>query len=318
MPPPSQLINCNNLSSCLQNLYNLLFAFLVAFAFFYFIWGAIEYLFSGISITHKETGKRKMINSIVGLILALIIPTFLYMISPDIFRLTWNIPVVTVSLEPISSPYSSRIPPRIIKRGKTIFMGYRMEDVIQIAREACQEAGFGDVAPLLAILQNETGAGIKEGVMYFDLGIEAGSRDESIERCVEMCFDRRYSHIKLYLCDNLEERRRWCEEQRNALERIAGLLNPDKVPIAPDFGMGYTQFQPTTWKAYRELENRNPWNLKDALYATAIKLKLDGFNENEYRAIQKYNRSEKYWKIYQKRRDDWRSKLKELGIDPKC
>lgn len=106
IPSPSQLINCDNLASCFQNLYNLLFSFVVAIAFIYFIFGAIEYLFSGVSVSSQEAGKRKMVNAVIGLILAMIIPVFLYMINPEIFQLTWNIPIVTVQLPDIPENFT--------------------------------------------------------------------------------------------------------------------------------------------------------------------------------------------------------------------
>lgn len=86
IPTPSQLINCNDLESCFQDLYNFFFGILVALAFVYFLWGAIEYLLSGSTFASKEAGKKKMINSIIALIITLILPVIVNWINPEIFK----------------------------------------------------------------------------------------------------------------------------------------------------------------------------------------------------------------------------------------
>jgi membrane-bound lytic murein transglycosylase B len=86
---------------------------------------------------------------------------------------------------------------------------------------------------------------------------------------------------------SIEARTQWCNNQYSALEKITSNLGLDinKVPFSPDFGIGYTQFQPTTWLQYKELKNKNPWNLEDSLYAAALKLKYDGIHDNEWKAV---------------------------------
>jgi hypothetical protein len=108
-------------------------------------------------------------------------------------------------------------------------------------------------------------------------------------------------------CYSIEARTQWCNNQYSALEKITSNLGLDinKVPFSPDFGIGYTQFQPTTWLQYKELKNKNPWDLEDSLYAAALKLKYDGINENEERAIGKYNPNPKYYEDYENKRKEW-------------
>lgn len=100
--PPSVLINCNDLASCFQALYNFLFTLLVALCLIWFVYGAFEYLFSGAGIFKKDAGKKKMTNSIIALIVTLLIPSFLWMINRNIFNITLQIPKVTAELPGIN------------------------------------------------------------------------------------------------------------------------------------------------------------------------------------------------------------------------
>jgi hypothetical protein len=139
---------------------------------------------------------------------------------------------------------------------------------------------------LLSILEQESS-------FAKDLGSNLGSKEKNIERCIEFC------DILLSLpkpkrgvaCSSIQVRTQWCNDQYSALEKITSNLGLDinKVPFSPDFGIGYTQFQPTTWLQYKELKNKNPWNLEDSLYAAALKLKYDGVHNNEREAIKRYN-----------------------------
>ena len=96
IPQPSQLINCSDLASCFQNLYNFFFAILIALAFLSFLYGAFLYLLSAGGVFQKERGKNVMKNSIIAVIIALIIPVILNMINPSIFKSKLSIPQVTV------------------------------------------------------------------------------------------------------------------------------------------------------------------------------------------------------------------------------
>jgi len=96
LPSPSQIINCQDIVSCFQAIYNFLFAIFVAMAFLYFLFGAFEYLFSGSGIYAKEKGKSRMKNSIIALIIALVLPVILNMINPYIFKAELQIPQATV------------------------------------------------------------------------------------------------------------------------------------------------------------------------------------------------------------------------------
>lgn len=100
---PAELIKCDNLANCLQNLYNLFFAILLVLAFLNFIYGAFQYLLSAGYIFKKEEGKKKMQNSLISVIIVLIIPPLLQLINPQIFEgFNIKIPLVTVILP---SPY---------------------------------------------------------------------------------------------------------------------------------------------------------------------------------------------------------------------
>jgi threonine/homoserine/homoserine lactone efflux protein len=88
-----QLLNtCTDIVSCFQTIYNLLFALLFFLSFLWFLYGAIEYLLSAGSITSKEEGKKRMINSIVAVLIAFLIPVILNMINPKIFNFQLKIP----------------------------------------------------------------------------------------------------------------------------------------------------------------------------------------------------------------------------------
>jgi hypothetical protein len=94
--PPSEFIKCTNPTSCFQAIYNFLFAILIALAFLYFLYGAFQYLLSAGGVYPKEEGKKKMINSIIAVIVALVIPIFLNMINPGIFQVKLMVPKVDV------------------------------------------------------------------------------------------------------------------------------------------------------------------------------------------------------------------------------
>ncbi|GIW67198.1 MAG: hypothetical protein KatS3mg096_066 [Candidatus Parcubacteria bacterium] len=95
---PSEYIQCTDIASCFQAIYNFFFALLIALAFLYFLWGAIQYLISGANIYPKEEGKKKMKDSIIAVIIALSVPIILNMINPDIFRAELSIPIVEARL----------------------------------------------------------------------------------------------------------------------------------------------------------------------------------------------------------------------------
>jgi hypothetical protein len=86
IPSPSQLIKGGDIIATFQNLYNLLFAILLALAFLSFIYGAFQYLLSGANIFNQQEGKSRMKNSLIALIVVLIIPVLLNLINPKIFK----------------------------------------------------------------------------------------------------------------------------------------------------------------------------------------------------------------------------------------
>ena len=98
IPQPSAIIKCTDISSCFQSLYNFFFALLIALAFLNFLYGAFQYLISAGGVFSKEEGKRRMINSVLAVIIALSVPIILNMINPEIFKAKLYIPQVTVKL----------------------------------------------------------------------------------------------------------------------------------------------------------------------------------------------------------------------------
>ncbi len=93
---PSELIKCENVSACFQALYNFLFTLFLALAFLFFVYGALEYMLSGAGIFAKDKGKKRMINSIVSVVIVLVIPVILNIINPQIFKAELQIPKVEV------------------------------------------------------------------------------------------------------------------------------------------------------------------------------------------------------------------------------
>jgi hypothetical protein len=91
-------MQCSDLSSCFQAIYNILFVILIALAFLYFLYGAFLYLLSGAGIYNKQEGKNKMQNAIYSILIALIIPVILNTINPDIFQVQLKIPQVKVQM----------------------------------------------------------------------------------------------------------------------------------------------------------------------------------------------------------------------------
>jgi hypothetical protein len=92
----SQIINCDNIVSCFQAIYNFLFGLLLFLAFIYFLFGAFKYLLSGASIFSKDEGKKMMKNSVIAVIIVLVIPVILNAINPGIFNIKLSIPIVKV------------------------------------------------------------------------------------------------------------------------------------------------------------------------------------------------------------------------------
>jgi hypothetical protein len=183
--------------------------------------------------------------------------------------------------------------------------------IIEAVDKAYKTVGLKTPSYILTIIEKESGFGE-------NLGSNLGSKEENLKRCVNMCYwteeKNKIDGRKLVYCFDKERqeytikaRTQWCNDQYSALEKITSNLGLDinKVPFSPDFGIGYAQFQPTTWFQYKELKNKNPWNLEDSLYAAALKLKYDGINENEEGAIGEYNRNPKYYKDYLDKRQEW-------------
>jgi lipoprotein-anchoring transpeptidase ErfK/SrfK len=121
LPSPSQIIRCQDIASCFQAIYNFLFAIFVAIAFLYFFYGAFEYLLSGAGIYKKDSGKSKMINSIIALIVVLVIPIILNMINPGIYKAKLQIPKVTVQMPQLTISAPETPPGDALKPGEKVY-----------------------------------------------------------------------------------------------------------------------------------------------------------------------------------------------------
>lgn len=189
-------------------------------------------------------------------------------------------------------------------------IAFAWKEIIEAVDKVTKIIGLKTPSYLLTILEKESG-------FTKIMGYNLGDKDKNIQRCVEYCdvLRSRPRPIEGTKCYSTTTRTNWCTEQYSALEKITQNLGLDinKVPFSPDFGIGYTQFQPTTWLSYPELKNKNPWNLEDSLYAAALKLYKDGINENEKIAIIKYNgdRTGEYYDDYKSKKQDWEQILQD-------
>lgn len=112
------------------------------------------------------------------------------------------------------------------------------------------------------------------------------------EKCVEMCNRCPYCHA----CHNKVERLRYCTSEYQLLQKICKEAGRSYCPTAPDFGMGPAQMQPSTWREIQAKAKsqgiilRDPWDLREAALAAALKLEDDGFCTKDICAvIHKYN-----------------------------
>ena len=168
-------------------------------------------------------------------------------------------------------------------------------DIIEAVDKAYKTVGLKTPSYILTIVEKESGFGK-------NLGRNLGSKEKNLEACVKYCDYLRNQDppVNGTECYSIEARAQWCNNQYSALEKITSNLGLDinKVPFSPDFGIGYTQFQPTTWLQYKELKNKNPWDLEDSLYAAALKLKYDGIHDDPLKAVKRYNPDKEYIKDY--------------------
>jgi hypothetical protein len=175
-------------------------------------------------------------------------------------------------------------------------------EIIEAVDRAYRIVGLKTPSYILTIIEKESGFGE-------NLGRNLGSKEKNIRACVKYCDYLRNQDppVNGTKCYSIEARTQWCNDQYSALEKITSNLGLDinKVPFSPDFGIGYTQFQPTTWLQYKELKNKNPWNLEDSLYAAALKLNYDGIHNYEWKAVWSYNHNEDYINDYLKKRQEW-------------
>jgi hypothetical protein len=103
LPSPSSLLSfsCNDIVSCFQTIYNILFIILLGLAFLWFLFGAFEYLLSSSGYYNVQKGKSRMISAILSIVVVLIIPPILYLIDPNIFKGKLQIPKIKVATNKI-------------------------------------------------------------------------------------------------------------------------------------------------------------------------------------------------------------------------
>jgi hypothetical protein len=170
LPQPSKVIQCTDLASCFQAIYNFFFAILIALAFIYFLYGAFQYLLSAGGVFPKEEGKKKMINSLIAVMVALGIPIFLNMINPGIFRVELQVPKVDVKpalyvlLEAVEMSEKNldtskpEMQARFLPPTGGSRLGPILDDCIQIQRECDVRKIFSD-SPLtnISFANNDNG-----------------------------------------------------------------------------------------------------------------------------------------------------------------
>jgi len=109
LPSPSDLLSlsCSDLSTCFQSIYNILFMILLGLAFFWFLFGAFEYLLSASGYYSIQKAKSRMISAILAVVIVLIIPSILYLIDPEIFKIKLKIPEVKVKAPEIYKTFEN-------------------------------------------------------------------------------------------------------------------------------------------------------------------------------------------------------------------
>ncbi len=194
----------------------------------------------------------------------------------------------------------------------TLAFVLKWQTIMKWIDKITKELGLKNPSYLLTILE-------KESDFTRNLGNNLGSREKNIKRCIEYCnFLLVEQGIQGTKCDSYENRKMWCEKQYAELVKITSRLGLDinKVPFSPDFGIGYTQFQPETWNEYPELQNKNPWNFEDSLYAAAVKLKYDRVNIDPEYAFKKYNPG--LYLKYKEANTEWQQILSDIILVFNC
>ncbi len=263
--PPSKLINCTDLSTCFQALYNFSFTLFLALCFLMFVYGAFQYLLSGAGIFSKEEGKKRMINSIIALIVILVIPLILNLINPQIFQAKLKIPKVEATLPEITfyMPQGTTI------QGKPVSGPIPIGNICQMAESIAKEAGIRP-AFLLAILKVETNFGNYIGGCSYNALNSGGFRDGGDGSNCQLTV----------LPDN---KCSWfCRREKECFEnQIKQYVDINSIKFNSVGAMGPMQFMPCTWVGYsgavlQKFSSTNPWELSHALYAGALKLCKDG------------------------------------------
>lgn len=89
----AELIQCNGIGDCLQAIYNLGVQVAVTLAFLMLIIGGVEYMLSG-TMPGKLRGKKRITDSILGLLVLFLSGSVLYWINPNIFKATLMLPQI--------------------------------------------------------------------------------------------------------------------------------------------------------------------------------------------------------------------------------
>jgi len=124
----------------------------------------------------------------------------------------------------------------------------------------------------------------------------------TIQKCIEYEFYlRKKGKVKGSDEQLINRCKRWDAVYTNEVCAYLARCGKSCGKTSPDYGMGYAQFQPTTWwpgyvKRLEALgiQCPDPWDIEHAALAMAVKLKTDGFCQDPFRAVWKYNGRKEY------------------------
>lgn len=229
------------------------------------VMGGIEYMTSEL-ISSKESGKSRMTNAVLGLLVALGAYLILFTINPDLLNTNPNIPPTIIAYDfEISGALSSSF------SGPAIKVNFKTE--AYPAAKAASESTRVNVALILAIFSQETGSGGNVGACrWTDTAANMYDEDKTALQTITRELNK-----------NINDTPVSC-----ALKDASGAFDGHGGAI------GYTQFRPATWLAYRGEaggylgHTPNPWNVDDALMMEAVYLRAMGANSSEKEAACKY------------------------------
>ncbi len=220
--------------------------------------GGIEYMTSEL-VSSKESGKSKITQAVLGLLLVLAAWLILNTLNPKLLSLCLNklpkgTPVVIQDFK-VSGGLKSTF------NGQPIKVNFNKE-AYPAAQCASKKTGVS-AAFILAIFSQETGSGANTGgCNYANANMGAGQLE-----ALKKLFPNNWQSINMSCA--------------------AGASTHGGA-------IGYTQFLPATWLQYKNQavailgHEPNPWNTGDALMMSALYLKSVGGASNEKEAACKY------------------------------